>query len=141
MREENTHKERKGERVLPKKRECSRSRGRSGVAGHVEKGFWAVAPFFISHPRSPRLPCPPPAHLVRVYKICRSFSFNYFLHNFLVSCADCCFTSSLSPFLLPLSFCFCRLSLFFFVSPYIFLVLLINLGVRLRVLLCRWGPS
>lgn len=30
---------------------------RSGAGGHVEKGFWAVAPFFISHSRSPRLPC------------------------------------------------------------------------------------
>lgn len=41
--------EREGERVVPKKKD--------GVAGHVEKGFWAVAPFFISHPWS-RLPCP-----------------------------------------------------------------------------------
>lgn len=39
-----------------------------------------------------------------MYKICRSFSFNYFLHNFLVSCADCCFRSSISlPLTLSLS--------------------------------------
>lgn len=48
----------KGRTSSAKKRECSGSRGRSGAGGHVEKGFWAVAPFFISHPRSPRLPCP-----------------------------------------------------------------------------------
>lgn len=56
--------ERERERLSSaKKREMQLEKG---VAGHVEKGFWAVAPFFISHPRSPRLPCPPPAHLVRV---------------------------------------------------------------------------
>lgn len=39
-----------------------------------------------------------------MYKICRSFSFNYFLHNFLVSRADCCFRSSISlPLTLSLS--------------------------------------
>lgn len=54
-----------------------------------------------------------------MYKICRSFSFNYFLHNFLVSCADCCFTSSLS---LPL-FLFLHLqtvSVLFCVALHIF---------------------
>lgn len=122
-----------------KKRECSGSRGRSGAGGHVEKGFWAVAPFFISHPRSPRLPCPASSCSACIKSVAASASIIFYTIFLSLVPTAASHLPSLS--LLTLSLCICRLSLFFFVSPYIFLVLLINLGVRLRVLLCRWGPS
>lgn len=141
MREENTHRERKRGRFVPKKRECSRGRVRSGAGGHVEKGFWAVAPFFISHPRSPRLPCPAFSSSACIKSVAASASIIFYTIFLSLVPTAASHLLCLSLLTLSLSLCICRLSLFFFVSPYIFLVLLINLGVRLRVLLCRWGPS